>query len=139
MKAPGPVAPYKGWQLPIVFSLSLVFLAGLIGWLDNVHIVTTNGMYKSIQAEPWIHAPSQAALDASNYLYFPLYGRLCALLDFFGVLRGQAWRQLAYINAFWASLGSVMVFAFAVRLTGNAIAAVAATVFHLGTGFVLLL
>jgi hypothetical protein len=29
-------------------------------------------MYKSIQAEPWIHDFAQARLDYANYLYFPL-------------------------------------------------------------------
>jgi len=127
------------WQLLLAFVLSLLFLSSLIGWLQNVHIVTTNGMYKSLQAAPWISDPAHAKLDASNYLYFPLYGRLCALLDFLGILRGQAWKQFAYLNAFWASVGSVLVYVFAHRLTGSAIAAAAATVFHLGIGFVLLL
>ena len=128
------------WQhLLLAFVLSLLLLCGLISWLQNVHIVTANGMYKSIQVEPWISDPANAPLDHSNYHYFPLYGRLCALLDFLGILRGQAWKQLAYLNAFWASIGSVLVYAFAWRLTGSAAASAAATVFHLGTGFVLLL
>jgi hypothetical protein len=131
--------PALGWQLLLAFGLSLLVLTGLIGWLQNVHIVTTNGMYKSIQVEPWIADPAHAVLDASNYLYFPLYGRLCALLDATGILRGVAWKQLAYLNALWASVGSVLVYAFAHRLTRSAVAAAAATVFHLGTGFVLLL
>ena len=139
MKAQERVWQPVGWQLLLAFALSLLVLTALIGWLQNVHIVTTNGMYKSIQAEPWIHDPAHARLDASNYLYFPMYGRLCALLDWLGILRGQAWKQLAYLNAFWASVGSVLVFAFVHRLTGSAIAAAAATLFHFGTGFVLLL
>lgn len=122
-----------------MFALSLIGLSWLIGWLQNVHIGTSNGMYKSIQAGPWIHDFGRAQLDASNYLFFPLYGRLCAVLDLLGILRGQAWKQFAYLNAFWASIGSVFVYAFVHRLTANALAAAAATVFHLGLGFVLLL
>lgn len=132
-----PAAPV--WQLLLAFVLSLLLLCGLIGWLQNVHIVTTNGMYKSLQAGPWISDPAHAPLDASNYLYFPLYGRLCALLDWLGILRGQAWKQLAYLNAFFASIGSVLLYAFVHRLSRSALVAAAATVFHLGTGFVLLL
>ena len=128
-----------GWQLALVFVVSLAGLAGLIGWLQNVHIITANGMYKSIQVEPWISDPANAPLDPSNYHFFPLYGRLCALLDYLGILRGQAWRQLAYLNAFWASIGSVFVYAFAYRLSGSPAASAGATVFHAGTGFVLLL
>ena len=65
-------------------------LCGLIAWLQNVHIITANGMYKSIQAEPWIADPAHARLDPSNYLYFPLYGALARLLDWLGILRGMA-------------------------------------------------
>ena len=48
-------APPLAWQLTLAFLLTFLFLVGLIGWLQNVHILTANGMYKSIQAEPWIH------------------------------------------------------------------------------------
>jgi hypothetical protein len=37
-------APALGWQLALAFVLSFLFLAGLIGWLQNVHIITGNGM-----------------------------------------------------------------------------------------------
>ena len=132
-------APPLAWQLTLAFLLTLLFLTGLIGWLQNVHILTANGMYKSIEAEPWIHDFAQARLDYANYLYFPLYGALCKLLDAIGILRGVAWKQLAYLNALWASLCIVFVYAFFYRLTGNIVVAVLATLFHLGTGFVLLL
>lgn len=128
-----------GWQLALVFMLSLLALAASIVWLQNVHIITTNGMYKSIDVEPWIADPGRAHLDPSNYLYFPLYGRLCALLDVLGISRGHAWKQLAYLNAFWASVGSVLVYAFAFHLFRSALVASAATIFHFGMGFVLLL
>ena len=76
-----------GWQLALVFVVSLAGLAGLIGWLQNVHIVTANGMFKSIQAEPWMRDFAHARLDPSNYLYFPLYGALANLLDALGIDR----------------------------------------------------
>ncbi|MBI3197637.1 MAG: hypothetical protein HYZ40_09025 [Rhodospirillales bacterium] len=135
----GVVAPALGWQLVLAFALSLLVLVGLIGWLQNVHILTANGMYKSIQAEPWIADPATARLDSSNYLYFPLYGALCRLLDVLGIERGVPWKQLAYLNAFWASLCVVFAYAFVHRLTQSAWAAVLASVFHFGCGFFLLL
>ena len=49
------------------------------------------------------------------------------------------WKQFAYLNAFWASLGVVAVYGFVHRLTGEARVAVLAALFHLGCGFVLLL
>lgn len=127
------------WQLLLAFALSLLVLCGLIGWLENVHIISANGMYKSIQAEPWIADPSTARLDQSNYLFFPLYGVSARLLDALGMLRGVAWKQFAYLNAFWASIGTVIVYAFVHRLTGSARVAALTSVFHLGCGFVLLL
>lgn len=128
-----------GWQLLVAFILSLAFLCGLIAWLQNVHIITNNGMYKAIQGEPWIADPGGARLDPSNYLYFPLYGALGRLLDTVGIARGVPWKQFAYLNAFFASLGVVFVYAFVHRLTRNALAAAFAALFHLGSGFVLLL
>ena len=128
-----------GWQLLLAFALSLAVLCGLIGWLQNVHIISSNGMYKSIQAEPWIASPSTARLDPSNYLFFPFYGVSARLLDALGILRGVPWKQFAYLNAFWASLGTVVVYAFVHRLTTSAAVAALSSVFHLGCGFVLLL
>jgi hypothetical protein len=96
-------------------------------------------MYKSIQAEPWIADASRARLDPSNYLYFPLYGALCRLLDWLGIDRGVPWRQFAGLNAVFASLATVIVYAFVHRLTGSVRAAALAACFHLGCGFVLLL
>ncbi len=127
------------WQLLLAFVLSLIVLCGLIAWLQNVHIITANGMYKSIQAEPWIADPAHARLDPSNYLYFPLYGALARVLDALGILRGVPWKQFAYLNAFWASLSVVFVYAFVHRVTASAAAATLAACFHFGCGFFLLL
>ena len=132
-------APALGWQLASAFVLSLLVLVGLIDWLQNVHIITSNGMYKSIQAEPWIADPAHARLDPSNYLYFPLYGALARVLDTLGILRSVPWKQFAYLNALWASLAVVFVYAFVHRVTGSAWAAMLAACFHLGCGFFLLL
>ncbi len=139
MKQPAPALHLPAWHLVVVFALSLLALVGLIGWLQNVHILTANGMYKSIQAEPWIADPATARLDPSNYLYFPLYGALCRLLDALGIERGVPWKQLAYLNAFWASLCVVVVYAFVHRLTQDVRAAALAALFHFGSGFFLLL
>src|SRR6185437_4419031 len=105
-------APARGWPTALAFLLSLIVLCSLIGWLQNVHMITANGMYKSIQAEPWIADFAHARLDASNYLYFPLYGASARLLDALGILRGVPWQQFAYLNAFWASLGVAAVYGF---------------------------
>src|SRR5437899_1309476 len=129
MTAKAPV-----WHLVLAFAIALLLLCGLIGWLQNVHIITNNGTYKSIQAEPWIADPARARLDPSNYLYFPLYGLLARALDALGILRGVPWKQFAYLNAMWASLAIVFVYAFAHRVTGTARAAALAACFHFGCG-----
>ena len=125
-------------QLALAFVVSLAVLCGQIVWLENVHILTTNGMYKSLQGEPWILDPARATLDPSNYLYFPMYGVLCRLLDAVGFLPGAAWKQFAYLNAFFASLCVTFVYAFIHRLTASAGAAALAAGFHLGCGYFLL-
>jgi hypothetical protein len=132
-------APALGWPTALTFLLSLILLCSLIGWLQNVHMITTNGMYKSISAEPWITDFRHAPLDASNYLYYPLNGASAKLLDALGVLRGVAWKQFAYLNAFWASVATAAIFVFVARLSGDLRVAAAAALFHLGCGFVLLL
>ena len=131
--------PALRWQLALAFTVALAILVGQIVWLENVHVMTTNGMYKSLQAEPWIADPAHATLDPSNYLYFPLYGALCRLLDSVGILRGSAWQQFAYLNAFWASLCITFVYAFIHRVTASAAAAALAACLHLGSGYFLLL
>jgi hypothetical protein len=131
--------PALGWPTALAFLLSLILLCSLIGWLQNVHMITANGMYKSIQAEPWIADFRHARLDPSNYLYFPLYGASAKLLDALGILRGIAWKQFAYLNAFWASVATAAVFAFVARLSGDLRVAALAALFHAGCGIVLLL
>jgi len=49
------------------------------------------------------------------------------------------WKQFAYLNAFWASLGVAAVYGFVQRVTGQPGIAALAALFHLGCGFVLLL
>ncbi len=127
------------WQATAIFCLSLLFFVAVILWLDNVHVVTMTGMFKSIQAEAWITDPGTARLDESNYLFFPLYGLSCRLLDALGIYRGMAWKQFAVLNAFWASVCVAFVHVFTCRLWGNARAAALTAGFHAGSGFVLLL
>lgn len=131
--------PTVAWQATVAFLLSLLFFVAVILWLDNVHVVTMTGMSKSIQAEAWIADPSTAHLDHSNYLFFPLYGLSCRLLDWVGIYRGTAWKQFAVLNAFWGSVCTAFVYVFTYRVCGNARAAALTSCFHAGSGFVLLL
>jgi hypothetical protein len=131
--------PALAWPTALAFLLSLILLCSLIAWLQNVHMITANGMYKSIQAEPWIADLHHARLDPSNYLYFPIYGASAKLLNALGILRGAAWQQFAYLNAFWASVATAAIFVFVGRLSGDLRVAALAALFHAGCGIVLLL
>lgn len=126
-------------QAAAVFLLSLIIYNAVIVWLENVHFMTMTGMFKSIQVEPWIADPGSAYLDHSNYLFFPLYGLLCRLLDELGIHEGIPWKQFAVLNAFWASVCVTLVFSFTYKITRDGRAASLTACFHAGTGFVLLL
>jgi len=129
----------RRWEPIGVAVAGFIALLSLILWLDNVHIATMNGMYKSIQLEAWIDAPASARLDPSNYIYFPLYAALCRLLDWIGVFRGLAWKQIAVLNAAMAGLALASIYTLIRYLTGRRDAAVLASVLHFGCGFFLLL
>jgi len=129
----------RRWEPIGVALIGTIVLLSLIAWLDNVHIATLNGMYKSIQLEAWIHTPASARLDPSNYIYFPVYGVLCRFLDWIGVFRGLAWKQIAVLNAGAAGVALAAIYVLVRDLTGRRDAALLAALLHLGSGFFLLL
>jgi hypothetical protein len=129
----------RRWEPIGVAVAGTTVLLGLIVWLDNVHIATLNGMYKSIQLEAWIHTPANARLDPSNYIYFPVYGALCRFLDWIGVFRDLASKQIAVLNAGAAGLALAAIYVLVRDLTGRRDAALLACLLHLGSGFFLLL
>src|SRR6185312_13614189 len=55
------------------------------------------------------------------------------------ILPGVAWKQFAYLNAFWASVATAALFAFVLRLSADLRVAALAALFHAGCGIVLLL
>jgi len=129
----------RRWEPIGVAVIGLIVLQGLILWLDNLHIATQNGLFKSLYIKAWIDTPASARLEYSNYIYFPVYAALCRFLDWIGVHRSMPWRQLAVLNATAASLALAAVYALIRDLTGRRDVAVLATLFHLGCGFFLLL
>jgi hypothetical protein len=122
-----------------VAAASLVVLQLLIWWLDNVHINTTNGMFKSLTVRQWMLDPANTTLDRSNYLHFPLMAVLCRLLDLLSVHVGQPWKQLAIINAAFGATCLGIVFAFVRALTGRRDIALLATLLHGASAFFLIL
>ena len=105
--------------------------------IQNVHITTTNGLWKSMDVVKWINNPSLTLIDPSNVLLYPIYSSGAKLLNAIGVFRRLPWRQMAIINAVFAGFTATMAFAFVsawVRDTKTAF--LAATAYTL-SGYVL--
>lgn len=115
-------------------------LVAIILWLDNAQgYLTGNGVFKTLELEPWIRTPGEAPLYPSNYLFYPLYGTLCRLLDALGILPGDPRRQLTILNAASAALCAGIVHALAWRWTHDRVAALVTAIFHIACSFVLML
>ena len=129
--------------LPIVVLLApaaFLLFAGLIVWLDNAQGgLTGNGIVKSLELKPWIADPSHASLYPANYLFYPVYGALCRLLDSVGILAGDPRRQLTLLNAASASFCLCVVYALVGAVTRDRIVAALAALFHGVCNYVLLL
>ena len=85
MERPSPTLGRGLTETLAVGLVGLLILGGLLVWLDDVHIVTTNGMYKSIRVESWVSSFAAGKLDYSNYMYYPLMAVLCRTLDMLGI------------------------------------------------------
>jgi len=108
-------------------------------YLQNVHIATTNGLWKSIVVRRWIAHSSWQLLDDANVLYFPIQMLSCELLERLGIFPGQIWRQLAVLNGIAGGAGATAVYLFTLRWLQSRPAALLATVLYAGSGFYLLL
>src|SRR5690348_14982220 len=81
-----------GLEVVAIGVLASLLLLCLMVWFDNVHINTTNGLWKSVNVNDWKADFRNAPLDPSNYLYFPAMAALCRLLDWLGVYTDQTWK-----------------------------------------------
>lgn len=127
-------------DLALLWLGTAVFLICVIVWFDNAQGgLTGNGVFKSMELRPWVVDPATATLNASNYLFFPVYGALCRLLDMLGVFAGDPRRQMTILNALSASFCACMVYALVRVLTNDRPIAFITSAFHLGSSFVLFL
>ena len=86
-------------------------LIAIVLWFDNAQGgLTGNGLFKSLELKPWVVDPANAPLYPSNYLFYPLYGALCRLLDFLGVFAGDPRKQMTILNAISCALSLGMVY-----------------------------
>ena len=127
-------------DLALLVIGSSAVLIGIILWFDNAQGgLTGNGVFKSLELKPWVLDPANAPLYASNYLFYPVYGALCRLLDLLGVFAGDPRRQLTILNALSASLSVGVAYLLARAITGNRPIAVLTGGFHLATSHVMFL
>jgi len=134
-------------KLPgILTDLALLVLGGgalliaIVLWFDNAQGgLTGNGVFKSLELKPWVTDPAHAPLYPSNYLFYPLYGALCRLLDLFGVFAGDPRRQMTILNAASCALSLGIIYLLIRNLTGVRLVALLAAWFHLASSFVMFL
>ena len=91
-----PASSRRSQGFGTIADLALLVLGGgalliaIVLWFDNAQGgLTGNGLFKSLELKPWVVDPANAPLYPSNYLFYPLYGALCRLLDFLGVFAGD--------------------------------------------------
>jgi hypothetical protein len=124
-------------ELVLAAAFPAVLGICLVVWLDNAHLNTTNGMWKSIQVDQWKASFEAAPLDTSNYLYFPLMAALCRGLDLLGIYPEQTWRQMALINPLFAGVAVAAMYWMVLCLTGRRDIAVFGAIVHFGSAFFL--
>ncbi|HTR83744.1 MAG TPA: hypothetical protein VMI56_04660 [Reyranella sp.] len=141
-RSPPSSVDQRGWlaDCALLVAGGGALLIAVVLWFDNAQGgLTGNGVFKSIELKPWIVDPAGAPLYPSNYLFYPVYGLLCRLLDLVGVFAGDPRRQLTILNSLSASLCLCLVYGLVRRLTGERPIALIAAGFHLASMFVLFL
>lgn len=136
----GPAARHTLLDLLLLVVGGSAVLITLILWFDNAQGgLTGNGVFKSLELKPWVVDPANAALYPSNYLFYPVYGALCRVLDLLGVFAGDPRRQLTILNAVSASLCTGVAYLLARAMTGSRGIALLTGAFHLSTSHVMFL
>lgn len=131
----GRVADFVG----LAVASSAVLIA-IILWFDNAQGgLTGNGVFKSLELKPWVVDPANAPLYASNYLFYPVYGALCRLLDLLGVFVSDPRRQLTILNAVSASLCVGIAYLLARAITSSRLIGLLTGAFHLSISHVMFL
>jgi hypothetical protein len=141
-----PASSRRSHRLGTIFDLALIVLGGsalliaIVLWFDNAQGgLTGNGVFKSLELKPWVVDPANAPLYPSNYLFYPLYGALCRLLDLLGVFPGDPRRQMTILNAVSCALSLGVVYLLIRSLTASRLVGLLAALFHLASSFVMFL
>ncbi|MQB08267.1 hypothetical protein DXT96_00020 [Agrobacterium sp. ICMP 6402] len=123
----------------LAYGLAItIFLLIAQSVIDNVHITTTNGLWKSIDIRRWIESPSWSLMQPSNAIFYPVYATLAKLLTEVGVYPDLVWRQMAVINAIFAGVAGAVAFAFVAAWTRNLFVTLLAVTAYMMSGYILL-
>ena len=117
------------------FSILLSFQL----YVDNVFIVTTNGLWKSVVVRQWADNPDIVNLDIANLLYFPAYGQLTRLLDALSVFVGLTWKQMAVLNAAFAAIILGCIYYWISSIFKSRLIGLLTVLFYMGSGHFLML
>ncbi len=119
-----------------VLLVAALLYALLVSSLENVHLVTTNGLWKSLKVATFVEDPAGSA-SPSNLIYYPITGILTWLAP--EAWFGPFWLRMAYLNALWAGIALACLWVIVRTLGGGRLTAAAAVLFQAGCGFFLAL
>lgn len=122
----------------VIVLASLLFI-GLQLYLQNVHIATTNGLWRSIDVRRWLLHPGWPLFDFADALYYPVQSFNCWILGHIGIFPHRIWRQLALLNGVFGGIGAGAVYLFTLSWLRNWKVAAVATALYCGCGFYVLL
>lgn len=120
-----------------VFGIGLAVFSTLISLLQNAHLETTNGLWKSEPVAKWVELAPDRSLDPSNLLYFPGHGFV--IRTFLPESLGPVWKRMAYLNAFYGAMALACTHFLIAALTRSRLLAWGGSLFQMGCGFFLLL
>jgi hypothetical protein len=126
----------------LLLEFLMVFVAGaflltvILVSIDNTNLVTTNGLWKSLDVSKWYEGITHP-VDESNLLYFPVTGY--ALRLFPEALFGPVWRRMAFLNAIWAGMALGCLFLLLRGLGMSRFVAAMGALFQAGCAFFLAL
>ena len=132
-----PSALITGAIMVIIVTFAILLSFQL--YVDNVFIVTTNGLWKSIVVRQWADNPDIVNLDLANLFYFPVYGQLTRLLDVLGVFTGLTWKQMAVLNAVFGAIILGCIYYWISSIFKSRLIGLLTVLFYMGSGHFLML
>lgn len=96
----------------IFATLAAAFIFFSQAYLQNVHLTTTNGLWKSMGIQDFMDNPSWGNLPTANILLHPLHAAFGWMYDLFGIHSNTRWRQMAVTNGVFGIVGAAFIYYF---------------------------